>query len=400
MKFILDDFDCIKTLIIAPLRVAKTVWHNEAEEWQHLKGMSFSIVTGTEKERIAALQKNVDVYVINRENVEWLVEYYKSKWPFDSLIIDESSSFKSYKSKRFRFLKRVLKYIKRRIILTGTPSPNGYMDLWSQIYILDEGQRLGKNISMFRNTYFDAGYMGYTYTLKVGAAEKIQEKIKDLIYHVPTEGNVELPEYISSVIDIPLPDKLKKLYKQFEDDMMMDVGEEQITTMNAATLSNKLLQFSSGSIYDEERNVHFLHNLKFDALDELIEDNPNDNFLIAYNYKHELDRLIKRYPKGVALDKDPETIKKWNAKKIKLLFAHPASAGHGLNLQHGGSVLVWFGFNWSLELYQQFNKRLHRQGQKNTVRNFHLAVGDVEYRLMRSLAKKNVTQSELLEALL
>lgn len=274
------------------------------------------------------------------------------------------------------------------------------MDLWSQIYILDEGQRLGKNISMFRNTYFDAGYMGYTYTLKVGAAEKIQAKIKDLIYHVPTEGNVELSDYISSVIDIPLPDKLKKLYKQFEDDMMMKVGEEQITTMNAATLSNKLLQFSSGSIYDEDRNVHFLHNLKFDALDELIEDNPNDNFLIAYNYKHELDRLIKRYPKGVALDKDPETIKKWNAKKIKLLFAHPASAGHGLNLQHGGSVLVWFGFNWSLELYQQFNKRLHRQGQKNTVRNFHLAVGDVEYRLMRSLAKKNVTQSELLEALL
>jgi len=396
---LLNDFEVIKPIIVAPLRVANTVWHNESDDWSHLEELGFSIITGDVKTRLAALDKKADIYVINRENIPWLVDYYKSKWPFDLLAIDESTSFKNPTSKRFRALKKVLKYINKRMILTGTPSPNGYMDLWSQIYILDEGKRLGKNITRFRNTYFDKDFMGFNYTLKEGSAERIQEKIKDIVYHVPTEGNVNLPEVVSSVIDTPLTPKLLKQYKNFEEDMIMSMEGENITAMSAATLSNKLLQFSSGAIYDEESNVHHIHDLKFDTLDEVIEENPNDNMLIAYNFKHELDRLKKRYPEAVVLSKEGSEVKTWNEGKIKMMLVHPASAGHGLNLQHGGCLLVWLGFTWSLENYQQLNKRLHRSGQKNTVRLIHLAIGDVEYRLMRSLAKKDVTQSELLEAL-
>lgn len=398
---ILDDFEIIRPLIVAPLRVANTVWHNEADNWDHLKHLGFSIITGNLKERLFALDQKADAYVINRENIPWLVKHLGNKWNFDALIVDESSSFKNPTSKRFRALKSILKRIKKTVILTGTPSPNGYMDLWSQVYLLDQGERLGKNISMYRRTYFDADFMGYNYTLKVGAKEKIQEKIKDLIMYVPTEGNVELPDFVSSVLDTPLDNKLKKLYKDFEQDMIIQANDEEtnLTAMSAATLSNKLLQFSSGAVYDEDENVHHFHDLKFDTLDEIIEDNPNDNILIAYNYKHELTRLVKRYPQAVVMDKEGHAVKQWNEGKIKILLAHPASAGHGLNLQHGGSVLVWFGFNWSLELYQQFNKRLHRQGQKNIVRCFHIAVGDIEYRLMRKLSEKDVTQKELLEAL-
>ena len=398
---ILDDFEIIRPLIVAPLRVANTVWHNEADNWDHLKHLGFSIITGNLKERLFALDQKADAYVINRENIPWLVKHLGNKWNFDALIVDESSSFKNPTSKRFRALKSILKRIKKTVILTGTPSPNGYMDLWSQVYLLDQGERLGKNISMYRRTYFDADFMGYNYTLKVGAKEKIQEKIKDLIMYVPTEGNVELPDFVSSVLDTPLDNKLKKLYKDFEQDMIIQANDEEtnLTAMSAATLSNKLLQFSSGAVYDEDENVHHFHDLKFDTLDEIIEDNPNDNLIIAYNYKHELDRLVKRYPQAVVLDKEGHAVKQWNEGNIKILLAHPASAGHGLNLQHGGSVLVWFGFNWSLELYQQFNKRLHRQGQKNIVRCFHIAVGDIEYRLMRKLSEKDITQKELLEAL-
>ncbi|WP_373074027.1 SNF2-related protein [Sulfurimonas sp.] len=396
---LLDDFATTKVLIVGPLRVCQTVWHTEAENWSHLKHLKFSIVTGNLKERIAALNRKADIYVINRENIPWIVDHYKSKWPFDMLVIDESSSFKNPTSKRFRALKKILKYLKYSVILTGTPSPNGYTDIWSQIYVLDQGERLGKNISMYRRTYFDSDFMGYSYKIKEGAAETIQNKIKDLVLSMSSEDYLELPEYISSVLDTPLTPKLQKLYKDFENDMIIEITDANLTAMSAATLSNKLLQFSSGAVYDEDGNVHHIHDLKFDTMDEIIEDNPNDNILVAYNYKHELDRLLKKYPQAVALDKEGKAVKDWNDGKIKMLLAHPASAGHGLNLQYGGSLLVWFGFNWSLELYQQFNKRLHRQGQKNIVRNLHIAVGQVEYRLMRSLAKKNVTQKELLESL-
>jgi SNF2 family DNA or RNA helicase len=397
---LLDDFEIIKPLIVAPLRVANTVWRQEGQEWSHLKHLNFSIITGNLKERISALHTDADVYVINRENIPWLVEYYKSKFPFDMLIIDESTSFKNPTSKRFRALKSIMKYIRKSVILTGTPAPNGYGDLFSQIYLVDEGERLGKNVTRYRNTYFDKDFMGFNYVLKEGAAERIQEKIKDIVYHVPTEGNVDLPDVVSTVIDTPLTPALMKKYKDFEEDMIMMIEDNEITSMSAAALSNKLLQFSSGAVYDEDQNIHQIHDLKFDTLDEVIEENPNDNILVAYNFKHELLRLKKRYPSAVVLSKGGSEIKAWNEGKIKMLLVHPASAGHGLNLQHGGSLAVWFGFTWSLENYQQLNKRLHRSGQKNTVRLVHIAVGAVEYRLMKALAKKDVTQSDLLRSLL
>lgn len=400
MKDIIEDFECIKPLIVAPLRVANTVWHNESNDWSHLEELGFSIVTGTPQQRLSALNKKADIYVINVENLVWLINHYKSKWPFDMFISDESSLFKNPTSKRFRALKKVLKYIKRRIILTGTPAPNGYIDLWSQLYILDQGERLGKNITFYRRTYFDADFMGYNYTLKPGADKLIQDKIKDIILSMEGEDYLKLPPYISSVLDTPLSPKLLKQYKDFEKDMIMRLEEGKLTAVTAAVLTNKLLQFSSGAIYDEDGNVHHIHDLKFDTMDEIIEQNPNDTMIIAYNFKHELKRLKAKYPDATVLDKDGKFLKDWNDGKIKKLLAHPASCGHGLNLQYGNcSLIVWFGFNWSLELYQQLNKRLHRQGQKNTVRCMHIAVGDVEYRLMRSLSKKDVTQKDLLRAL-
>lgn len=396
---LLDDFAVTKVLIVGPLRVANAVWRQEADNWGHLKYLNFSIVTGDANKRKAALEKDADIYVINRENIPWIVDYYKSRWPFDMLIIDESSSFKNATSKRFRALKKILKFIKYSVILTGTPSPNGYIDIWSQVYILDKGDRLGKNISMYRRTYFDADFLGYNYKIKEGAAGNIQDKIKDLILSMSAKDYLELPAYVSSVLDTPLTPKLEKMYKDFENDMIIQMEDANLTAVSAATLSNKLLQFSSGAVYDEDGKVHYIHDLKFETLDEILEDNPSDNILVAYNYKHELDRLLERYPFAVKLDKEGKAVKEWNDGKIKMLLAHPASAGHGLNLQHGGSLIVWFGFNWSLELYQQFNARLHRQGQKNVVRNLHIAVGQIEYRLMKSLAKKDVTQQELLDSL-
>ena len=397
----LDDFAIDKVLVIAPLRVANTVWHNEAKEWDHLNHLTFSIITGSQKDRIFKLHEESSFYVINRENIKWLYEYYKTnkiKFPFNALIIDESSSFKSHSSQRFRALKQMLKFFNKTTILTGTPSPNGYHDLWSQIFILDQGERLGKNISMYRRSYFDQDYMGYNYEIKPGSDKKIQDKIKDIAMYVPTEGNVELPELVSQVVHQPLTLSLQKQYKEFRDEFVLDIdkSENSITAISAASLSNKLLQFSSGVVYDEEQNEHHFHDLKFDALDEIIEENPDENLLIAYNYKSELKRLKKKYPKARMLDSDPKTIEDWNNGKIKMLLAHPASAGHGLNLQKGGSIAIWFGFQWSLELYQQFNKRLHRSGQTKPVRLIHIAVGEIEYRLMKTLAKKDVTQKELL----
>jgi len=403
IKELYDDFAINKVLVIAPLRVSKTVWHSEAKEWSHLKDdLTFSIITGNLEKRLLALQTDAIVYTINRENIPWLVEHYKSKWPFDMIVIDESSSFKNPTSKRFRSLKEILKYTKHRYLLTGTPSPNGLIDLWSQIYILDEGERLGKNITRFRNTYFEKDFMGYNYSLKEGSEEIIIDKIKDKIVSMNSEDYLNLPELIPSVVNVPLEGKLLRQYKQFEEDMITQIADNEISAVNAATLSNKLLQFSSGAIYDEDSEVHHIHDLKFEALDEIIEYNPDTPILVAYNFKHELDRLLKRYPQAESLHRkwDDSDNDRWNNNEIPLLFAHPASAGHGLNLQKGdGHIAVWLGFNWSLELYQQFNKRLHRQGQKQPVSLIHIAVGDIEYRLMRTLTKKDITQKELLEAL-
>ena len=395
-----DSFDVGKVLIIAPLRVSNTVWKQECEKWKHLTDLKVSIVTGTLKERMIALQRSADIYVINRENTKWIVEHYKKKFPFDMVVIDESSSFKSHSSQRFKALKKVLPYIKRMVLLTGTPASNGYMDLWSQFYLLDNGFALGRTITNFRSRFFEADYMGFNYDLRDGAVKEIQDSIQHLVLSMSAEDYLDLPKFVPSVLGNKLEGKLLREYKKFEKDMILALeSEERVTAMSAATLTNKLLQFCSGNIYDEAKNVHHIHDLKTDTLKEIIDENPNDNILVAYNYKHELAAILKAFPEAVVLDKKGEAVAEWNKGNIKLLLAHPASAGHGLNLQHGGSTIVWYGFTWSLELYQQFNARLHRQGQTSIVRCFHIAVGEVEEGLMLALAKKEITQDGLLESL-
>lgn len=388
-----------KVLIVAPLRVANTVWHSEAKKWEHTQNLKFSIVTGSQIERVTALQRKADIYVINRENMKWLVDYYKGKFPFDMLVIDESSSFKSHSSQRFKALKKVAHLINRAVLLTGTPASNGYMDLWSQFYILDGGYRLGKTISFFRDRYFTRDFMGFKYELRNGSVEKIHSQIKDLVLSMSSEDYLSLPDFIPIVMENKLEGELLKQYKKLEYDMMLSIGSDKITAVSMGVLTNKLLQFSSGNMYDENQNVIHIHDLKIETLKEIMDANPNDNLLVAYNYKHELEALSSAFPEAVVLDKKGVAVDEWNKGKIKILLAHPASAGHGLNLQQGGNIIVWYGFNWSLELYQQFNARLHRQGQKNVVRCIHIAVGEVEHKLMEALAQKDITQEKLLSSL-
>ena len=395
-----DMFIINKVLIIAPLRVCNTVWHNESKNWEHTKNLKFSICTGSLKDRLTSLQRTADIYVINRENIKWLVEYYKNKFPFDMVVIDESSSFKSHSSQRFKALRKILHKINRMVLLTGTPASNGYMDLWSQVYLLDGGHRLGRNISVYRSMYFETDFMGFKYELRDGSMLKIQNKINDLVLSMQSKDYLELPEFIPSVLGNKLEGKLLKQYDILKKNMMIELNkEDNINASSAAVLTNKLLQFCSGNMYDEHKTVHHIHDLKVETLKEIIDENSNDNILVAYNFKHELVALQKAFPNSTVLDKEGKAVEDWNKGKIKLLLAHPASAGHGLNLQHGGSIIVWYGFTFSLELYQQFNARLYRQGQKNNVRVMHIAVGDVENSLMLALAKKEIVQSELLEVL-
>lgn len=391
--------DVEKVLVIAPLRVCNSVWVQEAQNWEHTKYMSFTNLSGGSANMLKGLKESSDIYLINRENVKALIEATKGKWDFDMVVIDESSSFKSYSSQRFKALKKVLHLIDKMVLLTGTPSPNGYMDLWSQIYLLDRGERLGKNITAFRNRYFTKDFMGWSYEINPYAPAKIQSLIKDVAISMSSEDYLELPDFIPTVLENKLSGKLLKQYKEFEKEMLLDLDGELITAMSAATLSNKLLQFCSGNVYGEDGQIHHFHELKLDTLQEIIDSSPDENLLVGYNYKHELTALKKKFPDAVVLDKEGVAVEQWNRGEIKLLLAHPASAGHGLNLQKGGKTLIWYGFTWSLELYQQFNKRLHRQGQKDNVRCIHITVGDIEYKLMKTLSQKDATQQQLLDNL-
>jgi len=396
-SFFYDDLFIDKTLIIAPKRVAKSVWHKEAKQWEHLKDLNIKICVGSEKERLAALNSEADIYVINKDVIPWLVKNYKWKW--DMVIGDESSMFKTHSSKRVRALRKILKNLKSIILLTGTPSPNGYMDLWSQIFLIDQGERLGKTITGFRQRFFDVDYMGYNYTLKPGAKEQIDNLIKDICVTMSSEDYLDLPEVIPLTEYIELPEDVKKQYKELEKTFLLQLEKAEITSASAAVLSNKLLQMCNGAIYDEEKNTHEIHDEKIKTLKEIIEDNPNENFLIGYNFKSDLKRIKKAFPKAVEL-KTTEDEDKWNEGKIKMLLAHPASAGHGLNLQYGGSILIWFGLTWNLEHYQQFNKRLHRPGQTKPVRIIHIvAKGCLDERVMLALGSKAKTQQDLLDYL-
>ncbi len=398
--------DINKTLVIAPLRVAEDTWSTEVEKWDHLKHLRISKVLGKEKDRITALNQEADIYVINRENVEWLVNKYFNNWVFDMLVIDELSSFKSPKAQRFKALKKVRPFFKRVVGLTGTPTPNSLIDLWPQVYLLDGGKRLGKTITSYRQQYFTPGQMNghivYNYNLKSGADETIHSRISDICISMMAKDYLDLPERIDNRIEISLSDSIKKKYKQLEKDLVIELGENDITAANAAVLTNKLLQMANGAIYSEDKSVVEIHDEKLKALLEVIEAANGKPVLVFYSFQHDYDRITKFLNnKGYKPKKlnDSGDIKAWNEGKIDILLLHPASAGHGLNLQYGGSTIVWFGLPWSLELYQQANARLHRQGQKEVVVINHLiSKGTVDEDVIKALGNKEVNQNVLLEA--
>jgi len=397
-----DSFIVSKVLVIAPLRVANSVWKQEAKKWDHLKGMKISICTGNEKARMAALQAQADVYVINRENVKWLTDLYKKRFPFDCVVVDESSSFKNASSQRWKALKKILHETDYFILLTGTPAPNGLLDMWSQQYLVDFGLALGRTMSVYKHRFFESDYMGYSFSLREGSAEKIHKLLEQHWLSMSAEDYLNLPECLYLVEQIVLAPNVIAAYKDFENNMFAQlITGEEIEPLNAAVLAGRLLQWASGSIYtDDKKNYAELHSSKLDTLSEIVEDNAGENILVAYNFKSDLDRLIKRFPKAVVLGKDASVVDRWNKGEIAMLLAQPMSAGHGINLQGGGCIAIWYGLSWSLEYYLQFNARLHRQGQTKPVRIIHLIAQDtIDERVMSVLASKDVTQNKLLSAL-
>lgn len=397
-------FEVNKVLVIAPLRVAKMTWSQEIEKWDHLNNLTISKVLGTEKQRLKALEIKADIYIINRENTEWLVNLYGRSWPFDMVVIDELSSFKSYRARRFKALRKVRPLIKRIVGLTGTPTPNGLIDLWPQMYLLDRGARLGKTITEYRQQYFIPGRMNwqtgvvYDYNLKPGADKEIYKKIEDICVSMKAEDYLEVPELMEIPVPVELEDKDYQKYKKFERDLLLSVSDTEITAMTAAVLSNKLLQMANGAIYDEYRKVHIVHDEKIKALEEIIEAANGKPVIVYYNYKHDFER-IQKYFKDVRTLETEQDIKDWNEGKIPILLLHPTSAGHGLNLQEGGNTIVWFGLNWSLELYQQANARLHRQGQTSKVSCYLLVTkGTIDEDVIKAINNKAKGQEALLEA--
>jgi len=397
-----DQMEIHKALVIAPLRVANSVWDHEAKLWKHLRHLKVQVCTGSERERLTALHRDADIYTINRENVPWLVKQYGKKWPFDCVIIDESSSFKSPASQRFKALKKILPFTNYMVLLTGTPVPNGLLDIWSQIYLLDGGTALGRTMTAYKQRFFEADYMGYKYTPRAGSDTLIHTAIASKVLSMKAEDYLELPDRIdiNEIVDLPI--KVKEAYDEFEKNLLLELENgDVVEAVSAAVLANKLLQNSSGAIYtDAHKNWVEIHTVKLDALAELIEQNQGENILVAYNFKTDLERLQQRFPKAQVLDKNPNTVIRWNNGEIPLLLAHPASSSHGLNLQHGGTMIVWFCLSWSLEYYQQFNGRLHRQGQSKPVRIIHIvARGTIDERIVRVLNEKGITQDGLLKAL-
>jgi len=403
-ELIYRECEISRALVVAPKNVTKTVWKQEAAKWDHLKHMRISIVWGTEKERLSALREEADVYVINRENLVWLIQRFQGKFPFGMVVLDELSSFKNPASKRFKAMKIIRPRVKRIVGLTGTPAPNGLIDLWAQVYLLDQGERLEKTISGYRERYFAAekqeGYVVYSYRLRKDAEKTIYNKIGDICISMKAEDYLDLPPLIENDIILDLEDSVKNQYDKFEEDSVLELmNEPEITALNAAALTNKLLQFANGAIYHEDRSWTELHKSKLDALDEIIEEAQGQNVMVFYGYKHDLERIKKRFPQARTL-KTPKDVEDWNLGKIPLLVLHPASAGHGLNLQDGGHIMVWFGLNWSLELYQQARARLMRQGQKlSVIMHRIICRGTMDEDVVSALSRKEQGQNALMEAI-
>lgn len=399
-ELVLDRFEVSRILVIAPKRVAEDTWPKEIKKWEHLQGLSYSLVLGSKQEREEALRKKVFVYIINRENVAWLVANYR--WNFDMVVIDELSSFKSSKAERFKSMKKVRPQISRIVGLTGTPAPNSLLDLWAQMYLMDMGKRLGRWIGGFRERYFVPDKRNreiiYSYKPREGAEEAIYNLISDICISMKAVDYLDMPERIDNCIEVSMSSKEQKLYDDFQRDMVLAIGNEKLDAVNAAALSNKLLQMANGAVYGEDKKVILIHEKKLDALEDLIEAANGKPLLVAYWYQHDLHRIKARFKNARCID-NSEDISAWNAGKIPLALIHPASAGHGLNLQEGGCTIVWFGLTWSLELYQQLNARLWRQGQKHTVVIHHIVTkGTHDEDVMRALEHKEMCQSALIEA--
>ena len=391
-----------RVLIIAPLRVAKSTWPDEIAKWDHLHDLTYSVAVGTEKERKEALNKNVEIVIINRENVDWLVNKSGYRFNFDMIVVDELSSFKSWQSKRFKALLKVRPYVERIVGLTGTPSSNGLMDLWAEYRILDFGERLGRYITKYRLKYFEpdkrSATVIFSYRLLPGAEEQIYKEIADITISMKAKDYLKMPDLIINEVQVDLEASERRAYDTMKKEMVVRLSDvEEIDAVNAASLSGKLLQMANGAVYDDEKRVIRIHDRKLDALEDLIEAANGKPVLIAYWFKHDLDRIKERFNVREILTDDD--IKAWNNGKIDVAVIHPASAGHGLNLQQGGSTLIWFGLTWSLELYEQANARLYRQGQKETVVIHHIITrGTIDEDVMLALKRKEKTQSALIDA--
>ena len=402
-----NRFAVSKVLVIAPKKVAESTWVIEKDKWDHLKLLRIIPALGSAAKRIRALNTPADIYVINRENIPWLVDYYRNAWPFDMVVVDEFSSFKNHQSKRFKSLTLVRPHIKRIVGLTGTPAPNGLLDLWAQVYLLDSGKRLGKKITGFRERYFEPDRRDrdqvFSYAPKAGGEEAIQRLIGDICVSMKAEDYLELPDIMFNTVHVSLDNKAQKDYEKLEKEMLLEIDESTIDAGSAAVLTNKLLQLCNGAVYDEDRNIVDVHKCKIEAFMELVEGLNGKPALVFYNFQHDKERIKKALSKTslrVKELKTPQDETDWNDRKIDILLAHPASAAYGLNLQRGGNHVIWFGLNWSLELYQQANKRLHRQGQTEKVIIHHLTVnGGVDEDVVSALANKTSTQEQLMVAL-
>ena len=398
-----NSFEVKRVLVVAPLRVARDTWSSECGKWDHLKHIKMSLILGDERERIRAINRNADIYVINRENLAWLIDHYGKSFPYDMVVLDELSSFKDPSSKRFRKMKSVRQFVKRIVGLTGTPAPNGLLDLWSQIYLLDRGKRLGRYISSYRNEYFVPdkrnGQVIYSYKPRPYAEREIYKKINDLCVSMKAADYIKMPDRVDNFIEVKMSDNEKRLYDKLERDTLLPFSDGDIDAVNAAALATKLLQMANGAVYDENKIVKHIHNKKLEALEDLYEAANGKPVLIFYMYKHDRDRIKALIGQDARELDSARDIADWNAGRIKAAIAHPASTGHGLNLQSGGSTIIWFGLTWSLELYQQANARLWRQGQKETVIVHHLVTKDtIDEQVMKVLQKKEKGQSALMNA--
>lgn len=402
-----DRWAVQRVLIIAPKKVAEGTWTKEAQKWEHLRHLRISAVLGSQQKRLRALATPADIYVINRDNVAWLVDYFKNAWPFDMVVLDESSSFKNSQSKRFKALKLVRSRINRLVELTGTPASNGLIDLWAQIFLLDGGARLGRTLGQYRERFFDPDKRSrtqiFSYTPKDGSMEYIQQAIGDICVSMKAEDYLNLPDRMFDDVPVVLDDKARKAYRQLERDLLLELDEGQITAASAGVLTGKLLQLCNGAVYDSEKRPLAIHNCKVEAFLEVLEQLNGQHCLVFYNFQHDRDRLLAALePLGLrvrvyqnAADEDA-----WNAGEVDVLLAHPASCAYGLNLQNGGHHIVWFGLTWSLEQYEQANKRLHRQGQRHPVIVHHLVVqGGMDEDVIESLRAKGDTQEALMDAL-